>query len=188
MRSLILQTDEEVVSVFRQSRAVLAAPGVVAVAAVLLPLWYVFRYDLFSTLAFWLFLWSVLVALWFLSKVFLWHRETYTITTRRLVKSVHEKMFHQVVSETALDRILNVSFRTTGPWSVLARFGNVDVQVVGRLEPIVVKAVRSPAVTKEFIWRLHERAAASSKDHFEDADGSQVLPSQHFSTQKHKRA
>lgn len=184
MRSLILQADEEVVAVFRQSLAVLALPGLASVVAVLVPLWYALRYELLSALAFWLFLWTLLVCLWFVSKVYLWQRETYTVTTKRLIKSVHEKVFHQVVSETALGRILNVSYRTTGAWSVVAKFGSVDIQVVGRLEPIVIKAVRDPAVMKEFIWRIHERAAESG-ERFEQANAEQVLPSQHFSAKKH---
>ena len=93
-------------------------------------------------------------------------RSKYIITTERLVKTVHESMFRQVVSETSLDRILNISFRSTGPWSVVAGFGDIDVQVVGRLEPIVVRSVNRPAVVKEFIWRLHEQAVKSTgKEH-----------------------
>jgi hypothetical protein len=183
MRSLILQAEEEVVAVFRQSRAVLVLPAVASAAAILLPVWYAVRYELLSALAFWLLLWSLVVLVWFVGRVYLWHRETYTITTRRLVKSVHEKVFQQVVSETALDRILNVSYRTTGAWSVVGKFGNVDVQVVGRLEPIVVKAVHDPAVMKEFLWRLHEQAT-NRGGRFEEANAEQVLPSQHYSPRR----
>lgn len=108
----------------------------------------------------------------------LWRREKYIVTTRRLVKTVHESVFRQVVTETTLDRILNISFRTTGPWSMLARFGDIDVQVVGRMEPIVVKSVRTPAQTKEFLWRLHERATANSPHAVASHARSYVGPNQ----------
>ncbi len=160
MRSIILQPDEEVVTIFRQSPAVLAFPALVAVVLLLLPFWYVIKYSLVSSLQFWLFIWVLLILSWFLEKVILWHREKYIVTTTRFVKTSHQNIFKQEVSETALDRILNVSFRTTGPWSMLTGYGDIDLQVVGRVDPIIVKSVQRPAVVKEFLWRLHEQSLA----------------------------
>lgn len=162
MRSVILKPEEKVVMFFRPSPAVLFKYASVALLAVVLVVWYALRYQLFAVYGSWVFAVICVAILWFAHKYFLWHREKYIITTERLVKTVHENMFRQVVSESALDRILNISFRTTGPWSVVAGFGDIDVQVVGRLEPIVVSAVHRPAVVKEFLWRLHEQAVKES--------------------------
>lgn len=151
---------------FRSSPAVLARYILVSVVLLLLVLWYVFKYQLLAIYWPWILVVTGIVALWCLQKYYLWHREKYIITTERLVKTIHESMFKQVVSETSLDRILNISFRSTGAWSVVAGFGDIDVQVVGRLEPIIVRSVNRPAVVKEFIWRLHEQAVrATGKEH-----------------------
>lgn len=160
MRSIILQPGEEVVTVFRQSPAILAFPASLVLLLVLVPLWYATKYALLGTLKFWIFIWIALVLVWFSEKFILWRREKYIVTTARFVKTSHENVFKQEVSETALDRILNVSFRTTGPWSMLTGYGNIDLQVVGRVDPIIVKSVQRPAVVKEFLWRLHEQSLA----------------------------
>ena len=166
MRSIILKPEEKVVMLFRSSPAVLFRYALLTFVVLLLVLWYTLKYQLFAVYGVWAFLLICLTILWFFQKYYLWHREKYIITTERLVKTVHESMFRQVVSETSLDRILNISFRSTGPWSVVAGFGDIDVQVVGRLEPIVVRSVNRPAVVKEFIWRLHEQAVKSTgKEH-----------------------
>lgn len=160
MRSIILQPDEEVVTVFRQSPAILTFPALVATVLLFVPFWYATKYSLVGSLKFWLFIWALLVFGWFLEKLVLWHREKYIVTTTRFVKTSHQNVFKQEVSETALDRILNVSFRTTGPWSMITGFGDIDLQVVGRVDPIIVKSVQRPAVVKEFLWRLHEQSLA----------------------------
>lgn len=166
MRSIILKPEEKVVMLFRSSPAVLFKYGLISVLVLLLVAWYAVKYELLAIYGVWVLLIVCSAILWFLQKYYLWHREKYIITTERLVKTVHESMFRQVVSETSLDRILNISFRSTGPWSVVAGFGDIDVQVVGRLEPIVIKSVNRPAVVKEFIWRLHEQAVKSTgKEH-----------------------
>lgn len=160
MRSIILQPGEEIVTVFRQSPAILLFPTLVAAVVLILPFWYASTYALVGRLGIWLFIWTMIVSIWFIEKLVLWRREKYIVTTARFVKTSHQSVFKQEVTETALDRILNVSFRTTGPWSMIAGFGNIDLQVVGRMEPIIVKSVYRPGEVKEFLWRLHEQSLA----------------------------
>ncbi len=162
MKSLILQSGENVVSVFRQSKAVLFFPFLIAIFAIIIPAWFLWSQGALSTLFEIYILWCVGAALWVCNRIFLWYRETYTITTLRLVKSTHEHVFRQVVSESNLTSILNISFETSGPWSVVAGFGNVEVQVAGRLDPIRLIAIAQPGVVKEFLWRLHQNSVARS--------------------------
>lgn len=68
----------------------------------------------------------------------------------------HEGLFKKLVIETPLDRILNVSYKTTGFFSSIFSFGDVEVQVVGLIEPIVLKQVRYPAKLKDRLWKAHE--------------------------------
>lgn len=160
MRSIILQPGEEVVTVFRQSPAILAFPALLVMVVLILPFWYASKYALIGRLGIMLFVWTAVVFFWFVEKLVLWRREKYIVTTSRFVKTSHLSVFKQEVTETALDRILNVSFRTTGLWSMVAGFGSIDLQVVGRMEPIVVKSIYRPGEVKEFLWRLHEQSLA----------------------------
>ncbi len=162
MRNVILKPNEEIVVVFRQSSAVLVPAAVLALVLIITPLWYAARHAALGSLFAVYPVWALLVVVWFLHKFFLWHREVYVISTGRFVKMSHESLFRRTVSETALDRVLNVSLRTTGPWSMLAGFGDIDVQVVGRVEPLVVRSVARPAEVKEFLWRLHEQVLERS--------------------------
>jgi hypothetical protein len=92
----------------------------------------------------------------------LWYLDVYRVTTARFIKSTYRTIFHQQVSETSLERILNISFKTTGPWSVVMNYGDVELQVVGKMEPIVVKNVKNPGLIKEYLLRLHEQTSKSN--------------------------
>lgn len=161
MRSLILQPNEEVVVVFRQTPMVLWWPTAILLVATFVPIWYVAHYELYASASTFLLIWLCLVVLWWMRHIYLWSVQRYIVTTKRFVKVAHEGIFRHVVTETALDRMLNISFRTTGMLSVLARFGDIELQVVGLLDPIVVGNIADPTAVKEFLWRLHEQAVAT---------------------------
>src|SRR5258708_32662109 len=72
-------------------------------------------------------------------------------------------MFKKYVGETALDRVLNVSFSTTGFISTLFHYGDVHVQVVGIEHPLVLKSVPNPGDVKDFIWKLHHNYGGDQK-------------------------
>lgn len=165
MHNLILQEGEEIILRFRRSSAVLVPSAVLVLALLGAPIWYGVRYSVLDAIFRLYPLWAAVVGLWFLHRCFLWLREVYTVSTHRFVKVSHESVFQRVVTETALDRILNVSLRTTGPWSMLAGFGDIHLQVVGRVDPLVVRSVAHPAEVKEFLWRLHEQSLAHSRGH-----------------------
>lgn len=160
MHTLLLQPGEEVILRFRRSRAVLVPACLLVLVLLGLPLWYGLQYTVLAAVLRLYPWWCVLVLGWFAHGFFLWFREVYTVSTHRFVKVAHEGIFQRIITETALDRILNVSWRTTGPWSMLASFGDIHLQVVGRVEPLVVRSVANPAEVKEFLWRLHEDALA----------------------------
>lgn len=161
MRSLILQSNEEIAVVFRQTPLVLWWQTAALLCAVIVPGWYVVHYELVAVARSALSVWVFVACLWWARYVYLWSVERYIVTTKRFIKVAHESVFRHIVTETALDRILNISFRTTGMLSVLGRFGNIELQVVGLLNPIVVENIADPTAVKEFLWRLHEKAVAT---------------------------
>ncbi len=157
MRAFVLKPDEEEVGKFRQSPAVLFWPLVKVGAVLLAAGWYVWRFDLWDLFGTVYSILAILLAVYYAHSLVLWYLDIYRVTTQRFIKSSYRTIFHQQVSETALDRILNISFKSTGPWSVLMNYGDVELQVVGKMEPIVVKNVKNPGMIKEYLLRLHEQ-------------------------------
>ncbi len=158
MRGFILQSGEKVIRVFHQTKWVLLKPFFISTVLLLAPWWYIVRFSLPNFRSF-VIVWSIVPIAYFLRSHKLWTLKKYIITSKRLIKMHHEALFKKVVVETPLERILNVSFKTTGILSVLGNFGDVEVQVVGLIEPMVLKNITHPAKIKEYLWRAHEEAA-----------------------------
>lgn len=161
MKTIILNGDERIIRVFHQTKWVLAKPLLLCLVAIVGPWWYVSKLNIprAGTL---LVIWTILILLYFLREYKLWSFQKYIITSRRLIKHHHDALFKKIVVETPLDRILNVSFKTTGLFSVICRFGDVEVQVVGLIEPIILKRITRPANIKEYLWRAHAEAGKQS--------------------------
>ena len=88
---------------------------------------------------------TVAVAWWLAWKFILWYLNVYIVTTARFIEIQREDLFQKEVLETPLERILNVSFRTTGLFSVVFGYGDVLVQVVGLGEPMTWKTCQTRA-------------------------------------------
>jgi hypothetical protein len=110
-----------------------------------------------------LFVWTLGVSLYAVKVYFLWHLKQYIITNKRLIHISHYGIFKKRVVETPLERVLNVSFRTTGILSSMFSFGDVEVQVVGLLEPITLSNISNPSKIKDYLWELHAQQADSKK-------------------------
>ena len=99
--------------------------------------------------------WTLLVAFFAAHTFLVWTINVYLVTSKRLLHIAHSGLFKKTVTETPLDRILNVGFRTTGILSTVFRYGDVLVQIVGLDHPLVLKDVPNPSAVKDFIWKLH---------------------------------
>lgn len=142
-------------NIYRSSQWLLAKPIVLGVASVILPTYFLATYGLWSEYKRVVILWAGLVVLILGRIVVIWFLNRYLITNQRFVKISHAGLFKKIVSETPLERILNVSYKTTGINSALGRFGDVEVQVVGLVEPIILKDISHPSQIKDYLWKLH---------------------------------
>jgi len=75
--------------------------------------------------------------------------------------------------------VLNVSYKTEGIVSRIVGYGDVVVQVVGLIEPIVLKNIATPMPIKDYLWEMHKRLAQDkSKGHgtavFGETDETEV--------------
>jgi hypothetical protein len=166
MKGFTLSPNERIIRVFSQSKWVLFKPFFLSLVAILVPWWYVLGFGLIS-LRTPVIIGTILILLYVAREYALWSLGKYVITSHRVIKTEYHSLFKKVVVETPLERILNVSFKTTGIFSFLGRFGDVHVQVVGLMEPMTLKSITQPAKIKEYLWRAHEEAA--KRDGFDAA-------------------
>lgn len=161
-----IHEDEKVLAVYRRHRVILG-PKIVQYLVLLFIPWYLgIKYE-FVTSETWhtsLFLvWTFLIVALLIRTILLHLKNVYIVTNKRLVHIGHDGLLKKHVIETPLNRILNVSYRTTGLTSTLSHFGDVLVQVVGLEEPLVLKHIPNPAKVKDFIWKMHLEFAGEQK-------------------------
>ena len=106
----------------------------------------------------------ILIFLHILKVLIIWKRNTYVVTNQRLLIYSQKGLFDQVVVETPHERILNVSYRTEGIMSSVIGYGDVIVQVVGLMEPMVLKNIAMPMEIKDYLWEMHKRLAENNKN------------------------
>lgn len=105
----------------------------------------------------------------------IWRRNTFVVTNQRLLIYLQKGLFDQVVTETPHERILNVSYRTEGIVSNVVGYGDVVVQVVGLMEPMVLKNIAMPMEIKDYLWEMHKRLAEDKKNNvYGDTDATHI--------------
>lgn len=153
-----LRENEKLLKTYHRHWLTLWGPILRSVVLIFIPWYFAVSYGVaFSTQAASdvLMLWSLLILAYFAGDIVQWRRNYYMVTDQRLLHVSHASTFKKIVQETSLDRILNVSFRTTGILSSFAGYGTVSVQAAGIEEPMILEAVSDPEGVKDFIWQLH---------------------------------
>jgi hypothetical protein len=153
-----IHDDENLLEVYRKHELTLVPKIFQVFILIFIPWFFGLKYDFIFSSKFHtqLFLaWTILIGFFAVHIFLVWSINVYMVTSKRLLHIAHTGLFKKMVSETPLDRILNVSFQTTGIFSTLFRYGDVLVQVVGLDHPLVLKAVPNPSTVKDFIWKIH---------------------------------
>ncbi|TSC65932.1 MAG: Uncharacterized protein G01um101477_281 [Candidatus Doudnabacteria bacterium Gr01-1014_77] len=160
-----LHNDEQLLAVYRKHEITLVPKVLQIFILIFIPWFFGLKYDfIFSTTGHaQIFIgWTLLVAMFALHAFVIWSVNVYIVTSKRLLHIVHTGLFKKTVVETPLDRILNVSFRTTGISSTLFHYGDVLVEVVGLDHSLILKAIPNPSKVKDYIWKVHLEYGAKS--------------------------
>lgn len=161
MFSLKLQPNEKLFKVYRQTEWVLAKTVVIIFLAVYLPLFFLLKYEVFANYKKLFFVWVVIVASYAVTKYLLWLVNSFVVTDQRLILVKYFSLFRKQVTECPQDRILNVSYKTTGIASSLLGYGNVEIQVAGLPEPMVLQKLYKPDNVKDFLWSLRHHNSSN---------------------------
>lgn len=173
-----LQENEHHRNTYRQSNLFVAKPITVGVILSLLPAYFLIQYGLFYQYRWLYILFLIIIFLWTFRHILIWWRNSYVLTNQRLLIFEHDGLFKHTVIETPLERVLNVSYKTTGVFSAIWQYGNVEVQVVGLVEPIILKHIPDPEYIKDYLWQMHKRVVgkqiaynAENIDHYQEEIG-----------------
>ncbi|HEX3099574.1 MAG TPA: PH domain-containing protein [Patescibacteria group bacterium] len=174
--NIALKDFEHIRQIYRQSPFVLIHPLVVSGLAVVLPLYAVVRYASGnSALRTALLIWAILVIGHALRLIIIWRLNTYVITNQRILHYAQKGLFDQTITETPHERVLNVSYKSEGFTSRVVGYGDVIVQVVGLMEPIVLKNISTPIPIKDYLWEMHKRIAQDKSNAvFDKSDATHV--------------
>ncbi len=157
-----LQQNEDLINLYRQTELVLVKPVLWVFVLIYAPWYFLIKYSLVDQFQRLLLAWSLIVLGYFINKVLLWLLNSYVLTNKRLVKIYYRTVFHKQIIETPLERILNISYETTGVFSSLLNFGNINVQVVGLTEAMVLKNIKDPGAVKDSLWQIHGSHSAKN--------------------------
>lgn len=172
---IALKDYEHIRQVYRQSPLTLIHPMLVSGVAILAPLYAVLRYGTSGQLRVVLLIWVVLVLLHALRIFLIWRLNTYVVTNQRLLHYAQKGLFDQTVTETPHERVLNISYKTEGVISRVLGYGDVVVQVVGLMEPIVLKNIDTPMEIKDYLWEMHKRISKDkSGEVFAESDATHI--------------
>lgn len=178
---------EYIRQVYRQSQFILFVPITVTVLLIIF-LYILLELYGFSGLAKTVLLVTCILGIIYLSKkIIIWWFHQFVVTNKRLILYQHTGLFKQVVVETPHERILNVSYKTTGLFSTIFNFGDVIVQVVGLVDPIILQNISQPMAIKDYLWEMHKRLAqAQSEQVFAHVDASHLQEQVGYSKGKGK--
>ncbi len=154
-----LKDNERIRQIYRQTPVILIHSAGVALVGIILVGYLIIRFSargiLLGVLA------AIIVFLlgYALKKFMIWRLNQYVVTNQRLLYYAHTGLFSQSVTETPHERILNVSYKHEGIFSALFGYGDVIVQIVGLMDPIVIKNISEPMEIKDYLWEMHKRIA-----------------------------
>lgn len=172
---IALKDYEHIRQIYRQSPLTLIHPMLVSGVAILAPLYAVLRYGPAGPLRTILFVWIILVLGHALRIFIIWRLNTYIITNQRILHYAQKGLFDQTVTETPHERVLNVSYKTEGATSRILGYGDVVVQVVGLMEPIILKNIDTPIEIKDYLWEMHKRISKDkSGEVFGETDATHI--------------
>ena len=154
---IALKDNERIRQIYRQSPWVLVRPLGLSVIVIALVGYLAFRFSVQGSLQLLLLIAVILIFLHALKIFVIWRLNQYVVTNQRLLHYWQKGLFDQTVTETPHERILNVSYKTEGMISTVIGYGDVVVQVVGLIEPIVLKNIDEPMEIKDYLWEMHKR-------------------------------
>jgi hypothetical protein len=183
---IALKDFEHIRQIYRQSPFVLVHPLGIPVVLIILLGYLALRFAINGPTLIIMFIVMGGVFLHALREFIIWRLNQYVVTNQRLLIYSQKGLFDQTVVETPHERILNVSYHTQGMVSTIVGYGDVEVQVVGLMEPMVLKNITTPMEIKDYLWAMHMRLAEDKKGEVYGASDASHIQEQVGYTKKNQ--
>lgn len=151
MFSFDLQGSENLIKTYRQSESLLIKPTILVMAAIYIPVWFMFQYGVITKLAWLLAIWTLGVLIYAVNKYILWLVTTYLITDRRVVAITYSSLAKRQTEELTLKGITAIRQKSAGVFGHLFKYGTLEVESGGT--PVIFKNVSNPKQVKELILK-----------------------------------
>ena len=159
-----LREGEKLLNTYRTYELKLMPTVIEVFVLIFVPWYFAIRYNFLyaSSLRLNIFLlWTLLVAVFAFWRFIFWWLNYYLLTSERLLLIKSESLFKKIVTEIPLDRVLNISYKTTGFLSTLFHFADVDIQIMGAEEPFQMVEISDPEEVKDAVWQAHLKCVAA---------------------------
>ena len=158
----ILNTDERLVTVIRQSVLILIFKLTIPSIIIIVP--FFFLYPLFNQ-GWWgifIFVISVGIGLMLMAKkITIWSQQKLIITTKRLIDIDQKGIFQKIVSDIPLDKIQEIFYQIKGVVQTISRLGNLHIILSDGKSKIQIYNVSQPYKTQQLILDLKKDLTAN---------------------------
>lgn len=168
MKPVQLKNGEKLIAAYRPAEVGLIRPVLLVLLLTFLPGYFLVKYELLYGYRFWFFLWTLALALYVLENYLVWAGQKYFFTSQRVVSIHKPSLLSREVSEVPLDKILSLSFSTSGILAYLFRYGDLEIKVAAGGQPLVLRRLRQPEKIKEVLWRLYQRQISKEANYVAD--------------------
>ena len=157
-RRLGLKDDESLLAVVRAAPVTLILPGILIIALVLAPFFFLvplLRLELLGKILIGL---SEFLGLFFGARGFVkWRMTILAATERRVIVVRQGGFFDRHVVELPYSRIQEVAYRVSGMGATIFRYGTLLIESAGSDEPLAMERVPHPARIQDLITELQNR-------------------------------
>jgi len=95
--------------------------------------------------------WYVLSFGFILSKFLFWFFNIFIVTNERIVDIDFVNLLHKDISETQLERVQDISYKTSGILATMFNFGDVTIQTAGEMPNFMFERVPRPSEVVDII-------------------------------------
>ncbi len=95
--------------------------------------------------------WYVLTFGFVLSKFLFWFFNIFIVTNERIVDIDFINLLHKDISETQLERVQDISYKTSGILATMFNFGDVTIQTAGEVPNFIFERVPKPSEVVDVI-------------------------------------
>lgn len=153
-----LDRDEHIIRIIRQHFIKFFFPLIIILLCISLLFFLMPWFFNFHTRGLYVFLLILLIMiLYIIKKIFLWYRNCWIITNKRIIDIDQKRILQKTISHIPYRKIKDITFHTRGLFQTLFRLGNIEIATIDINYNIVLPHVSRPQKVLQLIYQLTEK-------------------------------